>query len=54
MFTFKNRKISRDEFRKRSAKRFNFLRILGNDKKEDLDPEAFISGEKLPAKLPKK
>lgn len=50
MFTFRNRKISRDEFRARSKKRFNFLHILSGNKKSDLDPESFIKAETLPAK----
>lgn len=51
MFTFtRNRKLSRDEFRVRSKKRFNFLHILNGDKKKDLDAESFITGEKVPAK----
>lgn len=54
MFTFRNRKISRDEFRARSKKRFNFLsnenKKLKSDPKKDLEPENFISGEKLPKK----
>lgn len=51
MFTFtRNRKISRDEFRARSKKRFNFLHILTGEKKQDLDPESFITGEKVPRK----
>lgn len=51
MFKFKNRKISRDDFRAQSKKRFNFLHnIIPSDKKQDLDHEKFITGEKLPKK----
>lgn len=52
MFTFhRNRKLSRDEFRARSQKRFNFLHILDKPlKKKDLNTESFIKGEALPVK----
>lgn len=50
MFQFRNRKISRDEFRARSKKRFNFLR-LKYEKKKDLDHASVIKrGEKLQKK----
>ena len=50
MFAFRNRKITRDEFRARSKKRFNFLRMINYDTKKDLDHASFIKGEKIPKK----
>lgn len=56
MFQFKrNRKISRDEFAKRSKKRFNFLQMGGHEKKKNLDPEAILMASgALNGKLPPK
>lgn len=45
-----NRKLSRDDFRAKSKKRFNFLRIKSSDKKGDLDAKSFITGERIPKK----
>lgn len=47
---FKHRKISRDDFREKSQKRFNFLHMLSPNKKKDLDHKSFIAGEKVPKK----
>ena len=41
-------KLSRDEFRAKSKKRFNFLHMIGGDRKKDLNAESFFNGEKLP------
>jgi hypothetical protein len=44
MFKFmNNRKISRDEFHKRSRKRFDFLNLRKNKKHELLDAERIQS-----------
>lgn len=56
MFQFKrNRKISRDEFAKRSKKRFNFLQMGGHEKKKHPNPEALLmASAAINGKLPPK
>lgn len=45
---FKNRKIQREEFRQKSKKRFNFLRL--NRKKRELNVHEALSFKKAPIK----